>query len=679
MDGLLNLSNIAAEMPRLDCSSNDKSSYPTQGTGDEPTPPGIETPESALFRRLSSFTGYNVPSQPTHQQEQSSNYIECRGGVSSIYPSPLASFNISTGNTSLALAAAIFTNPGTAAVPTAMGGYSHAIAPFSSTLDEEYYKSQEKLRQVYINNLIAASARAATSASAVAATGPIHSGTAVVPSVPPTLSTGGGLLFDQHRPSAAGNMSSLPQYYGQQQPGVGSLNDHQLSFYFHNNNAAVTTTPAATNYAATLRQEKYQNQQFCQPISPSHNTLFLPSDANFLSEAHCFIRFVCIELFTSTEQHLTAGGRGARPTHVGQVGFRCIHCKNQPRNLQANQAVSFPSTRDNIFESVRNFQRVHLESCPFIPSNINQIYQEIIHKGNHAPKRSHKLVRAYYSQAASEMGLIDTPFGLRYRDECGYKQRTTPSQEMLNILEAAKAEEKAGTRFVEPFKIDKKASPKDDDTTSSSSERNAVTVANDVKFGKFDALSSKLTKQVILNARKETTVFVQPQDFPTISDFIFLLFHQLKPCKPKFYKKRRRICSSSTSGLSFDRDHPNNNNNNASMPLAGLCCKHCQKEDNENPNGMYFPSNVECLGDSSFSQTFLMHLMSSCPHVPQDIKHALTELKNLAREYKASVKRGSKKKFVEKVWDRLGSYAKKNSGASMVVLGVGTVVPKIRE
>jgi len=252
---------------------------------------------------------------------------------------------------------------------------------------------------------------------------------------------------------------------------------------------------------------------------------------------------------------------------------------------------------------------------------------------------------------------------------------------MLNILEAAKAEEKAGTRFVEPFKIDKKASPKDDDTTSSSSssERNAVTVANDVKFGKFDALSSKLTKQVILNARKETTVFVQPQDFPTISDFIFLLFHQLKPCKPKFYKKRRRICSSSTSGLSFDRDHPNNNNNNASMPLAGLCCKHCQKEDNENPNGMYFPSNVECLGDSSFSQTLLMHLMSSCPHVPQDIKHALTELKNLAREYKASVKRGSKKKFVEKVWDRLGSYAKKNSGASMVVLGVGTVVPKIRE
>jgi hypothetical protein len=691
MDGLQSLSNIAAEMPRLDCSSSDES----QRTTDAPQG-SIETPESALFRRLSSFPGY-MHSQPPHQKKQF-NYNERRGEFSSIYPSPLASFNISTGNNNtLALAAqmppsaAFSTNPVTTIVPTAMCGYTHAIAPFSSTLDEEYYLSQEKIRQVYINNIIAASTVTAASASAVAAsvipTAPIHSEAVVVPSELSALSMMGGLLLDQHRTNAGGNLLSLRPYFGQQQPGVSSVRNHQLSIYFQNNiqdnHSAIATAPMmnratpVASYAATLRHQQYQNQQFCQPISPSHNTLFLPSDANFLSEAHCFIRFVCIELFTSTEQHLTAGGRGARPTHVGQVGFRCIHCKNQPRDLQANQAVSFPSTRDNIFESVRNFQRVHLESCRFIPPNINLIYQEIIHKGNHQPKRSHKLVRAYYSQAASEMGLIDTPFGLRYRDECGYKQRTTPSPEMLNILEAGRAEEKAGTKFVEPFKIDKMAAPKDDNTTSASSSsagRNAVDIVNDVKFGKFDALSSKLTKQVLLNARKETTLFVQPQDFPTISDFIFLLFHQLKPCKPMFHKKRRRLPSSSTTGLSLERDHPNNNNN-SSMPFAGLCCKHCQKEDNENPNGMYFPANVECLGDSSFSQTLLMHLMSSCPHVPQDIKHALTELKNLAREYKASVKRGSKKKFVEKVWDRLGSYTKKSSAAG-VVAGAGTVGPK---
>lgn len=579
------------------------------------------------------------------------------------------------------------TNPRTAA-GLIMGGYSQAsLAPPLSAALDEYYLSQAKIHQVYVNNAVAASAVAAVSAS----------GAGGVPS-PATLSMMRGLFFDQHHhhPPPPNNVADnflqqqQQQYHGQQPL---MMNDHHLSYYYQNNNSATTTatapmnhnhvnahTTTAANYAVSLRHQQHHHHQ-SQQLRPSHNTLFLPSDANFLSEAHCFLRFVCIELFTSTEQHLTAGGRGARPSHVGQVGFRCIHCKNQSRDNQANQAVSFPFTRDNIFESVRNFQRVHLDSCPFIPQTIKLTYHEIIHKGNHTPKRSHKLVRAYYSQAASEMGLIDTPFGLRYRDECGYKQRATPSQEMLTILEAANAEEKEGTRFLEPFRVNNNkaaSSLKDDNTRSSSSSSSggnasAVAIANDVKFGKFDALSSKLTKQVILNARKEHNVFVQPQDFPTISDFIFLLFHQLKPCKPMFNKKRRR---SSTTGSSFDREHPNSNNA-ISMPFAGLCCKHCQKEDNENPNGvgMYFPSNVECLGDSSFSQTFLMHLMSSCPHVPQDIKHALTELKNLAREYNASVKRGSKKKFVERVWNRLGCYAKKNSGAASGV--VGTCASKI--
>ena len=668
MDGLHNLSAIAADMPRLDCSSNEPA-HAERASFDKPKP--LQTESGALLNRLSSISG----NQP--QQKQSA-MSESRGEMSSIYyPSQqLASFNMSTRNDSrMSLAAPLPSTSANLGMTTApLGGY-RGLDPFSSSTMDEYYMSQAKIHQVYVNNAVAA---AAASAASAMPTAPFHGGFGV-PSIPASLSMiGGG--FDQHHPIAAENLSILQHLYAQQQQRVGRLNDHRLPYYGQSNNAATTSitmehmnATRAANYAATFgHQQQHQNQQFCEPVSPSHSTLFLPSDANFLSEAHCFIRFVCIELFTSTEHHLTAGGRGARPSHVGQVGFRCIHCKHQPRDHQANQAVSFPSTRDNIFESVRNFQRVHMESCPFIPPKIKLTFQEIIQKGNHTPKRSHKLVRAYYSQAASEMGLIDTPFGLRYRDECGYKQRVTPSLEMLNILEAANAEEKVGARFVEPMNVTKRASSKDDTTKSSpssSSEGNAVAATIDVKYGKFDALSGKITKKVMLNARKEPTVFVQPQDFPTISDFIFLLFHQLKPCKPTSHKKRRRVSSSiSPSGSTFDREHPTIGN----TPFAGLCCKHCQREDNENANGMYFPSNVECLGDSSFSQTFLMHLMNSCDHVPDEIKSALTELKNLAREYNASVKRGSKKKFVGKVWKRLESYADKNSGAAARVMGVVT-------
>jgi len=144
-------------------------------------------------------------------------------------------------------------------------------------------------------------------------------------------------------------------------------------------------------------------------------------------------------LFVATEQHVTAPGKGARPSHAGQVGFRCIHCKNIPRYHQANQATCFPSKRENIFESIRNFQRVHFNACMYTPEEVKAKYKTIIKRGK-GPKRSHKLVRAYYTQAGSELGLVDTMHGLEYRED-KRREGGEPSKEMLCILQAAKAEE----------------------------------------------------------------------------------------------------------------------------------------------------------------------------------------------------------------------------------------------
>mmetsp|Transcript_15487 Transcript_15487/g.28119 ORF Transcript_15487/g.28119 Transcript_15487/m.28119 type:complete len:88 (-) Transcript_15487:70-333(-) len=67
---------------------------------------------------------------------------------------------------------------------------------------------------------------------------------------------------------------------------------------------------------------------------------------------------------------------------------------------------------------------------------------------------------------------------------------------------------------------------------------------------------------------------------------------------------------------------------------------------------MYFPLNIDSLGDSSFSQTLMMHL-SICSFIDPEIKNALLELHKLTKEYNSSVKRGSKKSFMEKVWTRM--------------------------
>ncbi|KAL7534493.1 hypothetical protein ACHAXR_008489 [Thalassiosira sp. AJA248-18] len=374
--------------------------------------------------------------------------------------------------------------------------------------------------------------------------------------------------------------------------------------------------PSSEIFAPTAEVEKSSATDETTPEHPHMDkTLFLPTDSSFLSEAHCLIRSACIELFISTDEDVQHDpGKGvARPLRAGQVGFRCVHCKNIPQDHQsrADQAVCYPSKREYIFESIKNYEMVHLKTCAHIPSETKSQYKSIMKRG-YVPKRSQKLVRAYWAQAASEVGLVDTLHGLIYRGNAGMCGNGVMSKEMMEILEAARAEE---------------------DSFRNSKGVITSAVDEDIKYGKFVSVVTDETKQILDIAQKETTPFVLPDDFPTISDHTFLLFHQLLPCKPTMATiKRRRL------------------NPEALHSLPGLCCKHCHQ--NDGINGMYFPLNIVSLGDSSFSQTLLMHI-SSCSFVPQEIKNALNELKALAQENKSCARRGAKKAFIEKVWKRM--------------------------
>ena len=172
-----------------------------------------------------------------------------------------------------------------------------------------------------------------------------------------------------------------------------------------------------------------------------------------------------------------------------------------------------------------------------------------------------------------------------------------------------------------------------DDSPTKNSTNTPDNVEENLKYGNFDSICSAETERVLSKAKETSTPFVIPEDSPTISDFVYLLFHQLLPCKHTSATiKRRRL-----DPIKF-KDMP------------GLCCKHCH--DVDGINGMYFPANIDSLGDSSFSQTLMMHI-STCLHVPAEIKASLEVIKALVKEYKSSVKRGAKKKFIEKVWRRM--------------------------
>ena len=96
---------------------------------------------------------------------------------------------------------------------------------------------------------------------------------------------------------------------------------------------------------------------------------FIPSDRQFLDPVHNFLRSSCIEVFVCGSDNSGRKGRKIKGQKEGQVGLRCAYCRDVPRSERANQAASYPSKTVHIFESVRNYQRIHIEACEYIPQN----------------------------------------------------------------------------------------------------------------------------------------------------------------------------------------------------------------------------------------------------------------------------------------------------------------------
>eukprot|EP00986_Skeletonema_menzelii_P005092 scaffold1799_cov201-Skeletonema_menzelii.AAC.2 len=353
-----------------------------------------------------------------------------------------------------------------------------------------------------------------------------------------------------------------------------------------------------------------------ETISNHPTRLSVPSDEEFLDPVYNFLRMACIEVFLCGNNDSGARGRGANSHCIGQVGLRCVHCKHIERSNRANQAVSYPSKTTNIFESVRNYQRTHFEACEHIPGELKTKYREMMLKSYR--KIHAKYLKVYFAEAACEIGMVETPKGLFFGKTANTSGK--PSEKLLAIMSIAENPTSSANKQLRDLIF-----PKVDKLLMNS---------------KFSHVASPSTCQVIANCRQETAVFVYPSDFPTVSDFRFVLYHQFISCRPPDAALNRR------------KTKPDNWDT-----LSGLYCKHCAKAHpgERYKRGMYFPLDFESLHDSSFSQNLACHVMT-CMYVPVETKEALDELELLAAEHGAITKRGAKKKFLQKVWDRMANY-----------------------
>ena len=398
--------------------------------------------------------------------------------------------------------------------------------------------------------------------------------------------------------------------------GYASLNDAQ-----YEGQAKQPSTQSDTTYGNSTSNTRYGNpSQLSTTANGITNistlgqdqkrpsTLVVPTDSTFFDPIHQFIRTNCIQVFAATQEDMKASGRGAHPTKVGRVGFRCYFCRHVPKDQAARQAVCFPSKRDTIFESIRNFQRTHMPYCPCMPPDVKAKYDELVSKQGSMKKRSHKYMRAYYAEAASwGLGIVDTHDGLMFG--APPNENGIPSRNLQALLDAAEDPAVA-------------ASYRALHTTSESETA--------IELKKFEHVASETTRRVIANARRESSILMHPEDFPTVSDFEFILIHQVTPFPSSTPKRRRE---------GMDKQN-------------GICCKYCIYSGEEKNQ---FPVKLNTSGDTNLLKKISSHLMK-CPHVPQDLKDAFAELKILESEYSVKSKRGSVQRLLKKIWMRLKNY-----------------------
>lgn len=337
-------------------------------------------------------------------------------------------------------------------------------------------------------------------------------------------------------------------------PALPSLSRHRHSSSF-----------SSTSTVSSVDSSFYGTDQHAGPWYTGSVSLALTGDEDVLSPLHCFMRKFCVEAFSATAQDIATpryGKSHGGKVVVGQVGIRCLHCKHMTRN-RPERAVCYPSSLRNIYHSIETWQRRHALVCTEIPGWV-QREMSVFMKSSRISAGGR---RQYWEDAAKQLGMIDTPQGVRFARLPGIQAATDPE-----VKEAA-----------------------------SNSDSNATA-----------------GKSVVATNDKDL-----------ITEYLFVLMNQMQVCH--FTEQDR------TGGRSKVKDF--------AVGYPGMQCKHCLGKAGF---GRYFPSSVDALALANSDRNIYNHLLK-CRKCPESIKLQLKAV----RPESTKNKRGSRKLFFARVWDRI--------------------------
>ena len=132
------------------------------------------------------------------------------------------------------------------------------------------------------------------------------------------------------------------------------------------------------------------------------------TDADWLSGLNCFVREHCVEAFSATQDDVSKSSKRGRIS-LHQVGIRCCFCSHRPKEETPIAAVSYPLSVAGIYESVKRWQKVHLDQCEDVPRDVKVKLQVLSAKNVWIPT-----TRPYWADSARSLGMVDTEGGIRF-------------------------------------------------------------------------------------------------------------------------------------------------------------------------------------------------------------------------------------------------------------------------
>lgn len=121
-----------------------------------------------------------------------------------------------------------------------------------------------------------------------------------------------------------------------------------------------------------------------------------------------------VEVFQATIEDVEAPAPGRKhAVTVGQVGLRCIHCRHTTRSSErVKRAVCYPSSIKRIYRTVIDMKLDHFLHCKFVPQSLKDTLNAL--KANNT--RSTGTTMQYFIRAASTLGMVDGPSGVRIQE-----------------------------------------------------------------------------------------------------------------------------------------------------------------------------------------------------------------------------------------------------------------------